>query len=385
MRDNYLARKYLKDTNNPMSETANLIYKFHDIIDLSLGDPDIITDMGIIESAFNDTKNGYTRYAEPTGDPELIKEIINFYSCSYKVNYNADEVMIVVGACHGMYLTLQSIIDEGDEVIVHSPYFTPYKDQVEMAGGKFVELKTCEEEQFNINTEELQKLINKKTKAIILNSPNNPTGACFNKELINEIAKIAIANDLIVISDDVYDGFTYDDEFYPISSVEGMKHRTITLGSFSKDFCMTGWRIGYVIAPDYIINTMKNINEGICFSAPTISQRAAIYGLKNRKSIVPKIRNEFKQRIDYAYNEIKLLPNVSAIKPKAGIYIFMNIKETGLSSKEFCEKLLNEAHIVAIPGTAFGNFGEGYIRIACTVNRIKLIEAFDRVKKMLIM
>ncbi|MDF2880551.1 MAG: aspB [Clostridiaceae bacterium] len=384
MKNNFLAEKYLKNTSNPMSETAELTKKFNDIIDLSLGDPDIITDKEVIESAFNDAKNGYTRYAEPTGDPELIKEIISFYNDSYNVNVNKDEVMVVVGACHGMFLALQSIINAGDEVIVHSPYFTPYRDQIEMAGGKFVELKTCEEEQFNINIDELQKLINNKTKAIILNSPNNPTGAYFSKELINEIAQVAINNNLVVISDDVYDGFTYDDEFYPISSVEGMKQRTITLGSFSKDFCMTGWRIGYVIASDYIINTMKNINEGICFSAPTISQRAAIYGLKNRKSIVAKVRDEFKERIDYAYNEIRFLTNVSAVKPKAGIYIFMNIKKTGLSSEKFCEKLLNEAHIVAIPGTAFGMYGEGYIRIACTVNKSILAEAFHRINKMLI-
>lgn len=383
MKKNFLAEKYLKSGSNPMSETAELTKKFDDIIDLSLGDPDIITDENIIESSFNDAKKGYTRYAEPTGDPELIKEITDFYNCSYNVNYNKNEVMVVVGACHGMFLALQSIIDNGDEVIVHSPYFTPYKDQIEMAGGKFVELKTCEEEQFNINIDELQKLINNKTKAIILNSPNNPTGAFFNKELINEIAQVAINNNLVVISDDVYDGFTYEGEFYPISSVYGMKERTITLGSFSKDFCMTGWRIGYVLAPDYIINTMKNINEGICFSAPTISQRAAIYGLKNRKSIVDKVRNEFMERIDYAYNEIELLPNVSAVKPKAGIYIFMNIKKTGLTSEGFCQRLLNEAHIVAIPGTAFGMYGEGYIRIACTVNKSVLGEAFHRIKKML--
>lgn len=383
MKNNFLAEKYLKNESNPMSEAAKLTKKFNDIIDLSLGDPDIITDKHIIESAFNDAKNGYTRYAEPTGDPELIKEITDFYKYSYNVSYNKNEVMIVVGACHGMFLALQSIIDNGDEVIVHSPYFTPYKDQIEMAGGKFVELKTCEEEQFNINISELQKLINNKTKAIILNSPNNPTGACFSKELIKEIAKVAIDNNLVVISDDVYDGFTYEGEFYPISSVHGMKERTITLGSFSKDFCMTGWRIGYVLAPAYIINTMKNINEGICFSAPTISQRAAICGLKNRKSIVDKVRNEFMERVDYAYNEIKLLPRVSAFKPKAGIYIFMNIKKTGLTSEEFCEKLLNEAHIVAIPGTAFGMYGEGYIRIACTVSKSVLSEAFERIKMML--
>ncbi len=265
MKDKFLAHKYKGNENNLMSETANLKNKFEDIIDLSLGDPDIITDKSIIQTAFKDTKKGYTRYSDPTGDKELIEQIINFYKKDRNIGFKENEIMVVVGACHGMYLALQSIINPGEEVIVHSPYFTPYKEQIEMVGGKFIEFETLEEDEFNINPKKLEKLINSKTKAIVLNSPNNPTGAFFSKELLKEIAKIAIENDLVIISDEVYDGFTYYEDFCSIASLDGMNERTITLGSFSKDFCMTGWRIGYVAAPDYIINTMKNINEGICF------------------------------------------------------------------------------------------------------------------------
>ncbi|MBD5642622.1 pyridoxal phosphate-dependent aminotransferase [Clostridium botulinum] len=383
MKNKFLAHKYKENENNLMSETANLKNKFEDIIDLSLGDPDIITDKSIIKTAFKDTKKGHTRYSDPTGDKELIEKIINFYKKDRNINFKENQIMAVVGACHGMYLALQSIINPGEEVIVHSPYFTPYKEQIEMVGGKFIEFETLEEDEFNINPKKLEKLINSKTKAIVLNSPNNPTGAFFPKELLKEIAKIAIENDLVIISDEVYDGFTYYEDFCSIAFLDGMKERTITLGSFSKDFCMTGWRIGYVAAPDYIINTMKNINEGICFSAPTISQRAAIYALKNRDNIVDKIKNEFRERMEYAYSRIESMPKLSAFKPKAGIYIFANIKETGKSSEEFCDALLNKAHIVAIPGKAFGKYGEGYIRIACTVGLEELEQAFDRIEKIL--
>lgn len=383
MENKFLSHKYKDNKENLMSGVANLKNKFKDIIDLSLGDPDIITDESIIRAAFEDTKRGYTRYSNPTGDIELIDAITDFYKKNRNISFNQNEIMAVVGACHGIYLALQAILNDGEEVIVHSPYFTPYKQQIDMAKGKFVELETLEQDGFTINLKKLEALINTRTKAIILNSPNNPTGAFFPKELLEEIAKIAIKNDLVVISDEVYDDFTYEDEFCSIASLPGMKERTITLGSFSKDFCMTGWRIGYVAAPDYIINTMKNINEGICFSAPTISQRAAIHALKNRNKIVSKITKEFKKRMEYAYSRIKTIPKLSAIKPKAGIYIFLNIKETGKSSLEFCNELLNTAHIIAIPGNAFGKYGEGYVRIACTVNISALEEAFDRIEKIL--
>ncbi|WP_251862385.1 pyridoxal phosphate-dependent aminotransferase [Clostridium sp. Marseille-Q2269] len=381
MENKFLSHKYKDNKENLMSGAANLKNKFKDIIDLSLGDPDIITDESIIKAAFEDTQNGYTRYSNPTGDIELIDAITDFYKKNRNISFNQNEIMAVVGACHGIYLTLQAILNDGEEVIVHSPYFTPYKQQIDMAKGKFVELETLEQDGFTINPKNLEELINTRTKAIILNSPNNPTGAFFSKELLEEIAKIAIKNDLVVISDEVYDDFTYEDEFCSIASLPGMKEKTITLGSFSKDFCMTGWRIGYVAAPDYIINTMKNINEGICFSAPTISQRAAIHALKNRNKIVSKITKEFKKRMEYAYGRIESIPKLSAIKPKAGIYIFLNIKETGKSSQEFCNELLNTAHIIAIPGNAFGKYGEGYVRIACTVNISALEEAFDRIEK----
>ncbi len=291
--------------------------------------------------------------------------------------------MTVVGACHGMYLALEAVTDVEDEVIIHEPYFTPYKEQVDLVGCKPVMLKTLEEDDFNINIDRLKSVITKKTKAIILNSPNNPTGACFDRKLLEEISKVAIENDLIVISDEVYDAFTYEGEFCPIASIPGMKERTITIGSFSKGYAMTGWRIGHVIAPDFIVNCMKNINENICYSAPSVSQRAALHALRLRKKVQPEMIEEFKNRMFYSYERINGIHGLSVLPIKGGIYNFVNIKGTGMTSNEFAKMLAREVHVIVIPGTSFGESGEGYVRIACTVGIETLKEAFDRIENIL--
>ncbi|MCK9217753.1 MAG: aminotransferase class I/II-fold pyridoxal phosphate-dependent enzyme, partial [Firmicutes bacterium] len=221
-----------------------------------------------------------------------------------------------------------------------------------------------------------------RTKALIVNTPNNPTGTCFKKETIEEIAEIAKRYDLIVISDDVYTEFSFEEPFIPMISLDGMKERTITIVSFSKNFAMTGWRIGFITAPGFIINTVRDINENNVFTAPSISQRAALHALRMRKEICPPIVNEVKNRMYYAYERIQRIPKLSCLPPRGSMYMFVNIKETGLSSVEFSDKLLKEAHIVVLPGIAFGNCGEGYIRLALTIGVSELEKAFDRIEKM---
>ncbi|MDF2503523.1 pyridoxal phosphate-dependent aminotransferase [Clostridium sp.] len=383
MEHRFISKKHSQNIDTVMFELPADLKQDKDIIDLSIGVPDFITPKVIIERAMQDAMNGHTKYTEPKGDPEFIREIIKFYDHEYNYNFTEKEVMAVVGACHGMYLVLEAIIDEGDEVIIHEPYFTPYKEQIKLVGGKTVILKTVEEDNFSINIDKLKALITKKTKAIILNSPNNPTGAFFDKELLNEIAKVAIENDLIIISDEVYDSFTYKEKFLPIASIPGMKERTITIGSFSKGYAMTGWRIGYVIAIDYIIECIKNINENMCYSAPSISQRAALHALRLREKVQPRIINEVKKRIFYSYERINKIKGLSVLPPKGSIYHFINIKGTGMSSVEFSKMIAEKTKVILIPGTAFGDSGEGYVRIACIVGVEKLKEAFDRIEKVL--
>ena len=267
-------------------------------------------------------------------------------------------------------------------MILQARYFTPYPQQVELARGIPVELPTYEEEDFQIDTGRLESLINERTKAVVINSPSNPTGNCLTVETMEKIAAIAKKHDLIVISDDIYTSFSYQNPFVPIASLAGMRERTIILNSFSKNFTMTGWRIGNIIAPDYIIRTIQQINENVVFTAPSISQRAAIYALRNRDVIQPPMIEEYRKRMFYAAERINEIPKLSVIyPPKGSFYLFMNIKESGLTSVEACDLILKEAHVLMLPGNAFGNCGEGYVRIACTVNVDTLKEAFDRIAK----
>ena len=378
----FLAQKYLSDNSNPLSLVASLLGE-KDIINLSIGDPDFITNKIIIDRAFNDAAEGHTKYTRPSGDPELIREIVRFYEEEYDTLVNEAEIMVTVGACHAMYIALKACIDEGDEVIVPEPYFTPYKDQIEQVGGKIVTLKTSEEEGFCINLDALKNLINERTKAIIINSPNNPTGACYDKDTLEALAKVAIEKNLIIISDEVYDAFMFKEKYTSILSISGIKERVILLGSFSKAYAMTGWRIGFAIAPDYIIKCMVQINEGICFSAPSISQRAAIHALRNRNYVQPSIIKGFEQRMFYAAERINAIKGLKVLEPKGSIYLFVNIKGTGMTSAEFSKVLLEKTKVVVLSGTAFGESGEGFVRIACTVTIEELKEAFDRIQKLL--
>lgn len=382
MKHRFIAKKYWNSATTAMGASTDLAAKYNDVINLSLGDPDYITDERVIRAAFDDAEDGHTRYTEVLGYTELRQEIKNYYGEMYDYQIGLGEIMAVVGACHGMYLVLNAILDEGDEVIVPEPYFTPYSQQIESAGGKMVTLETCEEEGFQINTEKLEALITNRTKAIIINTPNNPTGVCFSRETLEAVSKIAIERDLIVIADDIYGAFSFGEPFVPITTLSGMKERTITIGSFSKDYAMTGWRIGYVMAPDFIINCIREINEGICFTAPSVSQRAAIHALRMRNVIQPPMIEEYKKRVFYAYDRIKETPNMSVMVPQGSFYMFINIKETGLTSVEASRKIFEEAHVLMIPGSGFGRSGEGYLRIACTVGVEKLKEAFDRIQKM---
>ncbi|OGO78025.1 MAG: aspartate aminotransferase [Clostridiales bacterium GWB2_37_7] len=380
MKHKFLSKRYWNSVTTPMAEVVKLAYKYDDLINLSLGDPDLITSSKIIDEAFKDAHNGHTKYTDSVGDPELREEISLFYNKEFGYRVQGSEIMIVVGACHGMHLVLEAILDDGDEVIVPEPYFTPYDNQIKLAGGKLVPLETYEEEAFQINIERLKTLINHRTKAIIINTPNNPTGTCLSKASLEALAAVAIENDLIMIADDIYGAFSFAESFIPITTIAGMQPRTITIGSFSKDYAMTGWRIGYILAPDYLISCIRDINEGICFSAPSISQRAAIHALRLRDSFQPELVDEYKKRVYYSYERINGISCMSVPPPKGSFYLFVNIKGTGLTSAEISKKLLEEAHVLVVPGNAFGKSGEGYIRIACTVGLDKLKEAFDRIE-----
>jgi len=376
----YVSKRYWKDQSTPMGQVDELAKGFDDVINLSLGDPDLITDDVIINGAFEDARKGHTKYTDFRGDPELRKEIINYYKEEFNHDISDEEVFISASGCLAMYLVLEAILDDGDEVILQAPYFTPYPQQVELARGIPIELCTYEEEDFQINIDRLESLINERTKAIVINTPSNPTGSCLTEKTLSQIADVAKKYDLIVIADDIYTAFSYQHAFIPMVTIDGMRDRTVIINSFSKNFTMTGWRIGNIIACREIIQTVQLINENVVFTAPSISQRAAIHALRNRDKVQPPMIAEYRDRMFYAAERINRIPNMSVMSPKGTFYLFVNIKETGLSSVEVSDIVLREAHVLTIPGISFGSCGEGYIRLALTVGKDKLKEACDRLE-----
>ena len=384
MKHKFIAKRYWKDQSTAMGQSDVMAKSFNDVIDLSLGDPDLTTDFRIIDAAFADAKAGHTKYTDFRGDPELRQAVIDFYKEEYDMDIVDEEIFIAASGCLAMYLVLEAILDDGDEVILQAPFFTPYPQQVELARGVPIELPTYEEEDFQINVDRLESLITERTKALVINSPSNPTGNCLTVETMEKIAEIAEKYDLIVISDDIYTAFSYQNPFVPFASLPGMQERTIIINSFSKNFTMTGWRVGNIIAPDYIIKIVQQINENVVFTAPSISQRAAIFALHHRDEVQPPMVEEYRKRMFYAAERINKIPKMSVIyPPKGSFYLFINIKEMGLSSVEAADMILQKAHVLMLPGNAFGECGEGYVRIACTVNVDTLKEAFDRIEKVM--
>lgn len=384
MKHKYIAKRYWKDQSTAMGQSDVMAKSFDDVIDLSLGDPDLTTDFRIIDAAFADAKAGHTKYTDFRGDPELRQAIIDFYKEEYSMDIDDEEIFVAASGCLAMYLVLEAILDDGDEVIMQAPFFTPYPQQVELARGIPVELPTYEEEDFQIDVERLESRITERTKALIINSPNNPTGNCLTVETMTRIAAIAEKYDLLVICDDIYTAFSYQNRFVPFASLPGMKERSIIINSFSKNFTMTGWRIGNIIAPDYIIKIVQQINENLVFTAPSISQRAAIFALRHRDEVQPPMVEEYRKRMFYTAERIAGIPKISVINPpKGSFYLFVNIKETGLNSVDAADMILRKAHVLTLPGNAFGECGEGYVRIACTVGIDTLKEACDRIEKAL--
>lgn len=377
-----ISGRYQKSEKTAMGEVFDFLKKYDDIINLSIGDPDIITDSSVIERMAEDAKAGHTKYTDYRGYPELRAEIAKFYKEEYDADVDDSEIFISAGGCVSMYLVMEAILNDGDEVIIPDPYFVPYPSQVELARGKAVMLPTYEEEGFQINIDRLEKLVTEKTRAIILNTPNNPTGSCLSLETMHKIAEFCEKHDIIVVADDIYTAFSFDLEFVPIMNIDSMKKRTITINSFSKNFVMTGFRVANIIAPEEVIQTIQKINENVVFTTPSVSQRAALHALRMRHQIQPAIIDEFRERVKYCRQRVSSIKNMSVLEEGGSFYVFPNIKATGLSSNEVTKLMMEEAHVLVLPGNAFGSCGEGYIRISCTVGIEKLREAFDRIEKM---
>jgi aspartate/methionine/tyrosine aminotransferase len=356
--------------------------RYPDIIDLSIGDPDLKTPQKIIDLAFADAGAGHTKYTDPWGDPELREEIARFYAEEYGVALGEREIFVSTAGCVAMYLVMEAILDPGDEVLIFDPYFSAYATQVRLGGGVPVFVPCREADGWQPDMERAAQYLTPRTKALVINTPNNPTGVCYSRPTLEAVARFARKNDLLVVADDIYTSFCYSEPFLPVLTLPGMKERTVAINSFSKNFVMTGFRVGNIVAPEPIARAVKSINDSVVYSAPAPSQRAALHALRRRKELAAQIVPEFSARMAYGAQRIRELPGFTLSPAGGGIYLFPGVGPTGLTSAEACERILEEAHVLMLPGSAFGDAGEGYLRIACTVGLDKMEEAFGRMAQM---
>lgn len=379
--ERFIAKRFRSFGGGLSLDTAALA-RYTDLIDLSIGDTDIVTDERIIDAAFRDAKAGYTHYGDPHGDPELIDACCRVWEEDFGQHIEPERVLVTASSCLGMSLVMLAILDPGDEVLVFSPYFSMYKEQIELAGGVCVEVPTYADEGFEIKKERLEAAISGRTKAMIFNNPTNPTAMAYGKDTMQLLADEAAAHDLLIVADEIYTSYMFSEPFTPMRTLPGAAGRTVTLNSFSKNYLMTGWRVGAVIAEPELISAMQRINGALIYTAPSISQRAAIQALHDRKSIRERYIKEYRERVLYAAERIRSIPYLDLPEPRGTFYLFPSIRKTHLSSAQFCAELLEKAHVLTTSGAAFGKTGEGHIRIACTVGTDKLREAFDRMEKL---
>jgi len=382
LKNKYIARKHWNFKVPALSKTNEMAKRYDDVLDLSIGDPDYPADKECIRLMYEDViSNGHTRYTEFLGDEDLRNKTIEWYREDYGFDFDKEEIIITSGGTHAMYIAMEGLLDDGDEVIAIAPYYVYYKPQVELPKGKLVVYNTRSEDNFDVDLEEFEKHISNRTKAVIVNSPNNPSGKVYSQENIRGILALAEKHDFLVIADDIYGALNTDNKKLICAYEESLK-RVITIYSYSKDFSMPGLRLGHIIADKELISCFRNVNESVNFTISSMSQRLGIYAIERRREIQKGLYDEYRKRIFYCYDRIKNIPNMTCTKPQGTFYLFVNIKDTGLSSMEIWEKILDDAHVLVLPGSGFGQAGEGFIRIACTMGIDRLEEAFDRLEKM---
>ncbi len=351
------------------------------VISLGIGEPDFVTPWNIREATIYSMEKGHTSYTSNLGTLSLRKEICRYLDNDYGLNFNpVNECIVTVGVSEALDLIIRALVNPGDEIIYHEPCYVSYAAEISMAGGIPVPVITREENDFALDPDDVEKAITPKTKAILLNFPCNPTGATLSVEQKEKIAEIAIKNDIVVITDEIYSELTYEDVTPSIATLPGMKERTVFLHGFSKAYAMTGFRIGYGCGPSELIDAMMNIHQYTMLCASIIAQEAAEEALKNGKKEMIMMRTEYHERrnvIVKGLNEAGL----HCYKPKGSFYVFPRIADTGLSSNEFATRLLKEQNVAVVPGTAFGSCGEGFVRCAYAASMGDLHEAVKRIKK----
>ena len=365
------------------------IRKFFDIaanmqhvISLGVGEPDFTTPWHIREAGIASLEQGYTRYTSNWGMPQLRGQIAAFMERKYQLSYHPEhEILVTVGGSEAIDACMRAVISAGDEVLIPEPSFVCYKPIASMVGGVPVVIQTRHENNFRLTPEELRAHITDKTKLLILPYPNNPTGGVMRREHLEAIAEVLRGTDILVLSDEIYAELTYGDcRHVSIAEIDGMKERTVVVSGFSKTYSMTGWRLGFACGPEPILTQMTKIHQFAIMSAPTTSQYAAIEALQNGDEDIANMRAEYDLRRNYIVHALREM-GLDCFEPEGAFYAFPCIKSTGLDSETFCEQLLLQKHVAAVPGTAFGDCGEGFIRVSYCNSLPLLKKAVDRIRE----
>ncbi len=361
----------------------DLVLGMKDVVSLGVGEPDFVTPWNIREAGIYSLEQGYTSYTSNKGLMELRRDISNYHKRKYGLEYDPEEeILITVGVSEGVDLVFRALIEPGDEILIPEPYYVSYNALPELCGGKARLIKTHPDKGFKISPKDIGEACGKKTKAILLNYPNNPTGASYSKAELKEIGKEVEKQGLVMLSDEIYGDLTYDYDHVPFATLPKMKERTVYFNGFSKGFAMTGWRIGYVCGPAKLIAAMTKIHQYTIMCVPITSQMAAREAIKNGDRSVQEMKREYMRRREFIVSRLNEM-GLSCHKPEGAFYAFPSIKMTGLSSMEFSQKLLEEEKTAVVPGTAFGSLGEGYVRMSYASSFDNLKEAMIRIERFL--
>ncbi len=380
----FIAERIALIQRSKIRELFERASKMENVISLGIGEPDFDTPQNIKEAAKKALDEGWTHYTPNAGILELRQAIKEYYKDFYGIDISESNIIVTAGAYEATYLAFESLLEKGDEVIIPDPAFVCYVEDAKVAEATPIRLALKEENNFQPDPDELLELITKRTRMIVVNYPNNPTGATIDEKIVKAIADIAQDYNIYILSDEPYEHFLYDGaKHYPM--LKYAPEHTILANSFSKTFAMTGWRLGFAVAPEEIIKGMIKLHAYVIGNVASFIQVAGVTALRDPKSweAVEKMRKEYEERREIVLNYLKEMPYIKTFEPKGAFYIFANIKETGMKSEQFSEWLLEKAKVVVVPGTAFGKQGEGYVRISYATKKEKLIEAMERMKKAL--
>jgi len=380
MRPTYLSKCVAGLRPSGIRKFFDIAATMKDVISLGIGEPDFATPAPIMEAGKNSLNLGETHYTSNAGKIELREAIASHLQSTYGIAYDpGNEIIVTVGVSEALYLACTAILDPGDEVIIPTPCFVSYQAEVLLAGGVPVELPSRYENQFALDPADLEKAITPRTKALLIGYPNNPTGAVAARDDLLEVARIADEHDLVVISDEIYDRLVYGIRHVCFPALTNARQRTILLGGFSKDYAMTGWRIGYAAGPAEIIQGLVRIHQYTVMSAPTMSQTAALEALKVGETYVLEMLAEYDRRRKLIVSGLNHL-GLDTFEPRGAFYAFPRVLKTGMNDEVFAEKLLNEEHVAVVPGSSFGAGGEGFVRCSYATSYEKIEEALRRIE-----